>query len=226
MKLSTGQKRIVERVVNVFETGKPDGNYSLIAIFNDGPQDIEQITYGRSQTTEYGNLRELVQKYVAANGIYSKKLKPFAEKIGRVPLTDNQEFKDLLKKAAKEDVLMRKTQDTFFDERYYKPAMRWATNNGFILPLSALVIYDSFIHSGSILSTIRNTFPERPPVFGGNEIEWTTAYVNARHRWLSNHPREIVRKTVYRTQCFKDEIKRGNWTLSKLPIMANGVKVL
>jgi chitosanase len=148
------------------------------------------------------------------------------KKSGRVPLTDNHEFKDLLKKAGKEDVLMRKTQDTFFDERYYKPAMRWATNNGFILPLSALVIYDSFIHSGSIISTIRNTFPNVPPAFGGNEIEWTTAYVNARHKWLSNHPREIVRKTVYRTQCFKDEIKRGNWTLSKIPITANGVKVL
>lgn len=225
MKLSTGQKRVIERVVNVFETGKPAGNYNSIAIFNDGPQDIKQITYGRSQTTEYGNLRELVRKYVAANGTYSKKLKPFAEKIGRTPLTDDAEFKDLLKRAGKEDVVMQKTQDAFFEERYYKPAMKWAADNDFILPLSALVIYDSFIQSGSILSVIRNTFPERPPAFGGNEIEWTTSYVNARHKWLANHSREIVRKTIYRTQCFKDEINRGNWTLTKLPIAVNGVKV-
>lgn len=225
MKLTTGQKRLLERVINVFETGKPEGGYSAISIFNDGPHDIRQITYGRSQTTEYGNLRELVAKYVAANGIFSKKLKPFAEKVGSVPLTDDENFKSLLKQAAKEDPKMRATQDAFFDERYFKPAMKWAKNNGFILPLSALVIYDSFIHSGGILWVIRQLFPESPPAAGGNEIEWTTAYVNARHKWLTDHPRPAVQKTVYRTQCFKDEIKRGNWTLKTVPVNANGTKV-
>lgn len=225
MKLSAKHKRLVERVVNVFETGKPDGNYSAIAIFNDGPHDIRQITYGRSQTTEYGNLRELVQKYVAAKGKYSHKLKPFVEKIRRIPLTDDQEFKDLLKKAGKEDAVMQRAQDAFFEERYFKPAMKWATGNGFILPLSALVIYDSFIHSGGILGLIRNMFAESPPGAGGNEIEWTTAYVGARHKWLANHHRPVVRKTVYRTQFFKDEIKRGNWLLDKLPLKPNGVSV-
>lgn len=225
MKLSAKHKRLVERVVNVFETGKADGNYSAIAIFNDGPHDIRQITYGRSQTTEYGNLRELVRKYVAAKGKYSAKLKPFAEKVGSVALTDDAEFKDLLKKAGKEDVVMQQTQDAFFDERYFKPAMKWAKDNDFILPLSALVIYDSFIHSGGILWVIRNMFAESPPRAGGNEIEWTTAYVAARHKWLANHHRPIVQKTVYRTQCFKDEIKRGNWMLDKVPIKTNGVSV-
>jgi chitosanase len=78
MKLSTAQKRITERVINVFESGSPNGNYAAISIFADGPNDVRQITYGRSQTTEYGNLRELVRRYVAANGAFSKKLKPFA----------------------------------------------------------------------------------------------------------------------------------------------------
>jgi chitosanase len=167
-----------------------------------------------------------VQKYVESKGIYSKKLKSYAEKVGSVPLTDDANFKDLLKKAGKEDPLMRKTQDDFFDKRYYQPAIKWAKDNGFILPLSALVIYDSFIHSGGILWVIREMFGENPPISGGNEIEWTTAYVSARHLWLSNHHREPVRKTIYRTQCFKNEIKRGNWTLKTLPITANGVKVV
>lgn len=226
MKLSAKQKRLIERVVNVFETGKPDGNYAAIAIFSDGPHNLRQITYGRSQTTEYGNLRELVKKYAAAPGKYSAKLKPFVDKIGSVALTDNQEFKDLLKKAGKEDVVMQKTQDAFFDERYFKPAMKWTTANDFILPLSALVIYDSFIHSGGILWVVRNMFDESPPSAGGKEIEWTTAYVNARHKWLANHPRAVVQKTVYRTECFKNEIKRGNWLLDKVPIKANGVSVV
>lgn len=225
MKLTASQKRLIERVVNVFETGSVNGNYAAIAIFKDGPGNIEQITYGRSQTTEYGNLRELVQKYTGAGGIYSKKLNPFVEKIGKSALTDNEDFKDLLIKAGKEDPLMKKVQDTFFDERYYQPAIKWAADNDFILPLSALVIYDSFIHSGGILGVIRQMFPETIPKNGGNEIEWTTAYVVSRHRWLANHPREPVRRTTYRTQCFINEIARGNWVLGMVPITANGTKV-
>lgn len=120
---------------------------------------------------------------------------------------------------------MKKVQDAFFEERYYKPAIKWAKDNGFILPLSALVIYDSFIHSGSILGVIRQMFPESSPKNGGNEIEWTTAYVLARETWLRNHPREAVRKTTYRTQCFINEIARGNWVLGMVPINANGTRV-
>ncbi len=224
MKLSINQKRLCEKVVNVFETGSIAGNYSAIAIFSDGPNDIRQITYGRSQTTEYGNLRELIADYVAANGTFSKDLKKFADKIGSVPLTEDATFKDLLKKAGK-DAKMQQVQDAFFDKRYYKPSQKWATDNDFIFPLSGLVIYDSFIHSGGILWVIRQMFTENPPILGGNEMDWLTAYVDARHTWLSQHPREAVRKTIYRTQCFKDEIKRGNWNLGKLPILANGIKV-
>ena len=66
MNLSAGQKQIIERVINVFETGTVDGDYGAISIYSDGPHDVRQITYGRSQTTEYGNLRELVSRYGAA----------------------------------------------------------------------------------------------------------------------------------------------------------------
>ncbi len=225
MKLEKSTKRIIERVVNVFETGRPKGKYGAIAIFHDGPHDIRQITYGRSQTTEYGNLRELLKLYVDANGMFSKKLRPFAEKVGSEPLTDDNNFKKLLRDAGNKDPIMHNVQDNFFDKRYFKPAMKWAKQHDFIMPLSALVIYDSFIHSGRILWLIRQRFVESPPDLGGNEIEWTTAYIKARHTWLKNHHREAVRRTIYRTQTFKNEIKRGNWLLNQTPIRANGVKV-
>jgi len=77
MNLTAQQKRICEQVVNVFETGSTDGDYSNISIYNDGPNDIRQITYGRSQTTEYGNLHELVDLYASRNGLFSDKLRPF-----------------------------------------------------------------------------------------------------------------------------------------------------
>lgn len=225
MNLTPEQKRLIVRILNVFETGRPDGDYAAIAIFHDGPHDIRQITYGRSQTTEYGNLRELVQDYVAANGMFSAELAAFADDVGSVPLTDNREFKRLLRDAGRHDAVMRRVQDDFFDRRYFDPAMRWAEHRGFAEPLSALVIYDSFIHSGSILWLIRRRFAESPPSGGGNERTWTNEYVNARHDWLANHHRAAVRNTTYRTACFKREIARGNWDLSRVPVHTNGVDV-
>ena len=225
MQLSETQKRLIERIINVFETGTPDGDYSNISIYHDGPHDIRQITYGRSQTTEYGNLRRLVQDYVNAGGMFSQQLQPYAELVGSTPLTDDANFKNLLRRAGRLDPVMRGVQDRFFEEVYFSPAMRWADQHGFTLPLSALVIYDSFIHSGSILWPIRNMFPENPPSSGGDERAWIGAYVNARHRWLGSHPRSAVRSTTYRTQCFKREVQRGNWDLSQVPVNAHGTQV-
>jgi chitosanase len=152
-------------------------------------------------------------------------LKPFADQIGSTPLTDNTEFRNLLRKAGREDPVMRSTQDRFFDKRYFQPAIKWATDNGFTLPLSALVIYDSFIHSGRVLWPIREMFDESPPAAGGREKVWTAEYVKARKKWLSSHHRPPVRLTVYRMNCFQREIDRDNWDLSQVPINANGTNV-
>jgi chitosanase len=168
MQLTPAQKSIIERVINCFETGKADGDYGMISIYADGPHDIKQITYGRSQTTEYGNLRQLVQMYVDALGTFSGELQPYADKVGSEALVDDSNFKKLLRRAGREDVTMRRIQDEFFDKAYFTPAMKWADNHKFVLPLSALVIYDSFIHSGSILWIIRQKFPENVPDLGGD----------------------------------------------------------
>ena len=225
MNLTTQQKRICEQVINVFETGSVQGDYSSISIFPDGPGRIRQVTYGRSQTTEYGNLDELIQMYVDANGINSSQLRPYLEKIGVTALVDDSQFKRLLRDAGKNDPKMRQIQDTFFDKRYFQPAMAWAHDNGFTLPLSALVVYDSFIHSGSVPDFLRKRFPERTPAREGNEKTWVQEYVDTRNNWLANHSNAVLHPTVYRTQCFKQEISRGNWDLSQLPIKANGVNV-
>ena len=225
MKLTSNQKSVIERVINCFESGTADGNYGCISIYADGPHDIRQITYGRSQVTEYGNLRQLVQMYVEAGGIYSADLRPYADKVGSVPLVEDSEFRNLLRKAGREDPVMRMIQDRFFEKSYFNPAMKWADQHDFMLPLSALVIYDSFIHSGSILWLIRQRFAENPPDLGGDEKAWTRAYVRERHKWLTSHAREAVRASVYRTKDLKRQIDAENWTLEQLPIMANGVPV-
>jgi chitosanase len=225
MLLTEIQKRTCEQVVNVFETGKIEGDYGALVIFDDGPHRVRQITFGRSQTTEYGNLEELVQLYVNANGTFSEQLKPFVARIGVTPLVDDNAFKQLLQDAGRKDPVMRQIQDGFFEKRYFQPAMLWADTNGFTLPLSALVIYDSFIHSGGILDFLRKRFAEVPPANGGNEKSWIRQYVDVRQEWLATHTNKDLRATVYRTQCFEREIGRDNWNLSQLPIDANGMKV-
>jgi chitosanase len=225
MQLTALQKRLCEQVINVFETGAIAGDYGALVTYADGPHGIRQVTYGRSQTTEYGNLEELVQMYVDAHGMFSEQLRPFLAHIGVTPLADNKEFKQLLRDAGRKDSMMQRIQDDFFDKRYFQPAMQWADTNQFTLPLSALVIYDSFIHSGGVLGFLRKRFPETPPAKGGQEKTWIQHYVDVRQQWLATHPNKMLQGTVYRTQCFKREIARENWDLSQLPINANGVQV-
>lgn len=224
MTLSPAQRRIIERVLNTFETGRPEGRYDAIAIFPDGPNRIRQITYGKTQTTEYGNLRQLIEMYAGAGGQLSAELRPYVELIGRTPLVDDERFKQLLRQAGS-DPVMQRTQDAFFDRAYFQPALAWAERHGFTKALSMLVIYDSWIHSGRIRDDIRARFPERPPAFGGNEETWIAQYVAARHDWLTNHGNPVVRPSNYRTRDLMREVARANWDLAQLPILANGTPV-
>lgn len=218
-------KKLIEHVINVFETGIPGGKYSQITILADGKNGSRQITFGRSQTTEQGNLSKLIEMYIRNEGVYAEQFSKFIDKIGKQSLVDNKAFKELLKKSARDDVIMRNTQDEFFDLAYYNPAYEFFDKNGFVLPLSMLVIYDSYIHSGSVPTSLRKRFGEYPPAKGGDEKKWIYSYVDVRHQWLKYHTNPVVRRTIYRTQCFKDQIAADNWMLDKLPIIANGVKV-
>jgi chitosanase len=225
MNLTEQQKHICEQVINAFESGSGAGVYGAISIMDDGPHRVRQISYGRSQTTEYGNLEELLEMYVNNNGIYSAAMQPYLDKIGVTPLVDDAAFKKLLGDAGAKDPVMQRVQDQFFDLRYFQPAIQWLDDNGFKLPLSALVIYDSFIQSGSIMSWLRKRFPEPSPLNGGDERTWITQYVDTRHDWLATHSNPLLQVTVYRTNCLKNEIAKSNWDLSQLPVRAHDVDI-
>jgi chitosanase len=230
MPITSPQKQKILQVINVFETGNINGNYAAIALLLDGPpgadgKPIKQITYGRSQTTEFGNLKALLQQYIAAKGRFAAAFTPYLTRMGKRPsLCTDPDLLAALKEAGKSDPIMKSTQDVFFDQLYFQPAFNWFTGMRFTLPLSLLVIYDSYIQSGSVPAKIREKFAEAVPKNGGDEKIWIKQYVNARHDWLANHPKAIVRGTVYRTQCFKNALGRNNWDLS-LPVNANGTIV-
>ncbi len=218
------QKSKILQVVNVFETGTKQGKYDMLVIYADGINNTRQITYGRSQTTEQGNLKALLQLYVAKNGKFAVQFQPFINDIGKKSLVDNVVFKNLLRQSARQDVIMQQSQDEFFDKLYYQPAQHFFEKNLFKNALSMLVIYDSYIHSGSIPAFLRERFPENIPLNGGDEKKWIKQYVDTRHNWLANHSRKILQKTIYRTNCFKNLIASSNWDLFKV-IDANGTLI-
>jgi len=223
-------KTLIQHILNAMETGSAAGDYANISIMADGPGNTRQITYGRSQTTETGNLRKLVLKYIANNGKYAQSFKRYVDgtgddEIGINRLVHNSEFITLLKMAGTEDPIMISSQDEFFDEEYWTPAYMFFKRENFLFPLSMLVIYDSYIQSGRILEFLRQKFSEKTPLVGGNEKQWIHEYIDVRHQWMRTHQRPAVRASIYRTNDYKRLITQENWMLDQLPIMANGVKI-
>lgn len=213
----------IQSIVNVFETGSIKGDYGNISIYHDGPGMVKQVTYGRSQTTEYGNLKDLLVMYIAKNGKFAADLKNYIGIIGQKPLYNDNNFIEILKEAGS-DPIMISTQDEFFDKHYWQPAIKFCDVNGFVTPLAGLVVYDSYIHSGSILSFLRNRFEAKVPTAGGSEQVWITEYLNARKSWLSEHSNPILRKTVYRVNNMLTADHYQDWNLDN-SFNANGTNV-
>jgi chitosanase len=214
--ITQSEKQKIQKIVSVFETGSAIPRYSTLVVLPDGPRvngiRSLQITYGRFQVTEFGNLRLLIRMYCNSNGLLAELFQPYLPIIMRRPLHNDIKFKKLLKAAAQDDV-MQKTQDDFFDKYYWDPAFMFFKKNGFTLPLSMLVIFDSYIHSGGVPSWLRDDFKELPPARGGYEKDWIKAYVRTRDRWLEEHSDYVLRNTDYRTDCLLDLIRKEDWQL-------------
>jgi chitosanase len=231
MELAT--KNIIVSVINCFETGKPQGDYGNISVYSDGKNPrtgggFWQVTYGRSQTTEQGNLKKLLETYIANKGQFAEEIAMYMSFINE-PQTDgtawsnNRAVQALLKKMGNDPVMVT-TQDAFFDAEYFQPAMTWATENGFSLPLSILVIYDSFVHSGHILDFLRERFTEMPPIKGGDEKKWIAQYLEARYKWLKTNKLAALRVSSNRVSILQNQVKQGNWGLEN-SLIANGQKI-
>ena len=223
--ITPDKKALMRKVINVFENDSqsPNTDYSSIYIYPDGPGDRRQLTLGFG-ITEYGTMKKLVQVYINDSGKFADDFRPFLSKLGASPLVDNKDFRSLLVKASKEDVIFRAAEDKIFEDKYFMPALKFFNDNGFKEALSLMVILDSYIHSGSIPSFLRSRFPASTPARGGSEREWITQYVNVRHTWLANHSRTILRGTIYRTNFHKRQIANNNWNLEP-PLLVNGVKI-
>ncbi|RYD96838.1 MAG: peptidoglycan-binding protein, partial [Sphingobacteriales bacterium] len=202
-------KKKVKQCVGVFETSSLTPRYGLVALLHDGPNKVQQVTYGAHQTAETGGLGDLLRMYCYGEpykfGRYCKQLRPYIERIRTWKLAGDAEFVRLLKAAGNTCEVMQQCQEDFFDANYWRPAAQFFTVNGFILPLSMLVIYDSFIQSGGILSKLRERFAELVPAKGGDEKKWIAAYLAARDAFLEGSSNAAVRGSDYRTDCMLEQ---------------------
>jgi chitosanase len=218
----------IRRTLSVAETGRVEWDPSAVYIYADDNRfkpPRKQVTLSIGFTEGGGNLKKVLQRYIDKGGKLAAEFAPYLLSLGSGPtLAANKKFVDLLKEAGK-DAAMAKAQQECFDEFYLGPAFRWASSHGFALPISYMVIADSYLHSGSMLAFLMKKFPEKKPKDGGNEQAWIRAYTKARKEWLATHSNKILNKTVYRANCYIEQMERGNWEMRNYPIVMNGTRI-
>jgi len=140
------QKRTIQSIVNVFETGKATGNYGAVTF---SARDVGCLTYGRSQTTlASGGLALLIGEYCNTTGaLQAAALLPYLARLASRDRTldSDAKFTSLLRKAGT-DPAMHRVEDQFFDRDYWDPAICAAQRLAIETPLGSAVVYDSFIH--------------------------------------------------------------------------------
>ena len=200
-----------------------------MTVLADGKGGRRQVTLGIQFDEASGDLGRVLDLYAENGGRYAQELGRYRNLVDTgdsksTVLARDDAFKSLLR-AAGNDPVMQKAQDFIFASETWDPAQRWFDANGFTLPLSMLVISDSFLQSGSMLQFLRNRFKEVPPAQGGREKVFITDYTYVRNNWLFGHPNRAIHNSAYRTRCYLAQINSENWNLDSLPIVMNGVKV-
>lgn len=221
--LSELQKRTAQAIVNIFETGKPRGEYGQVTLL---PGDSGHLTYGRSQTTlASGNLHLLIKAYCeAADAAFAPALRQYLDRLAArdTGLDADAAFRGLLREAGA-DPVMHDVQDQFFDRVYWTPSVQDAGAVGIMTALGTGVVYDSHVQGSWRL--MRERTDARHGLTGdiGEEV-WISHYVGERRDWLANHPRAILHATVYRMDAFRELIDADTWDLA-LPLRVRGVLI-
>jgi chitosanase len=218
--LTVTQANTIQAIVNLFETGHVRGDYGQVAVLTG---DTGHLTFGRSQTTlGSGNLHRLLLRYCSSAGArFGRRLGVVLPQIEAQDARLDSDFKlHNVLRATADDPVMRELQDEFFDETYFRPAMKASERDGITLPLGRAVVYDSFVHGA--WSRIRARVDGTPATRG--QQEWVTEYVEARRAWLNTHPRPDLRASVYRIDALKRLMVLGQWGL-ELPIVVRGAEI-
>lgn len=225
------QKCVIQAIVNVFETGKPSGDYARVAL---AKGDAGHLSYGRSQASlASGNLSRLVRDYCEEPGaLHARELSAYLPLLESRDLTlDSDAGLHALLRDAGADPAMYRAQDAIFDRVYWEPAVRAAQATGIETALGIAVVYDSFIHGGWVrmrdaTAASLGVPAAQPQILAGGRSEpgWIGRYISVRRNWLASHANPLLRLTTYRVDTFAVLVAAGNWTLA-LPLDAHGVRI-
>ena len=217
------QKKCAQAIVNIFETGRIEGDYGKVTLLHGDPG---HLTYGRSQTTlASGNLYLLVKAYIETPGAeFAVALEGYMSRLaGRDTSLDvDYRLRGFLRDAGG-DPVMQTVQDEFFDRVYWKPSLQASERTGIGTGLGAAVVYDSRVH-GSWGRMRDRTTEQHGPFEAVGEKGWIESYVSVRREWLATHSIPILRRTVYRMDSFLKLIEEEKWGL-ELPIHVRGIAI-
>lgn len=215
------QKRAIDSVLSIFETGRlpsPE-SYSTCTVLADGAG----ISYGKHQSTDRAGSLDLVcRRYIELGGARASELNAYlgylssnesAKVNPKGPYPDwLRALMSLLRDLGRE-ALMQRCQDEVFDRVYFAPAVKHCNELGLQKALSLLTIYDTCIHSGPGRVASHRQAIGPAPIAGADEKAWIKAYVAERRAWLLRSSNELVRKTIYRPDAISKLIAADNWDL-------------
>lgn len=217
------QKAAALAIVNIFETGRPQGEYGKVTLLENDPG---HLTYGRSQTTlASGNLYLLIRDYCGnSDSQFGGEFKAYLDRLEDKDLSLDKDFafRNLLREAG-DDPIMQSVQDEFFDRAYWVPAIKSCEYIGVESALGTAVVYDSRIH-GSWHRRRDETIAKYKSLAEIGEQGWIAKYVAVRDNWLRNHPNQLLRKTVYRMEAFRKLIDENRWEL-ELPFAVRSFQI-
>ena len=221
--LTEQQVKTAQAIVNIFETGHPQGDYGQVTVL---AGDSGHLTYGRAQTTlASGNLYLLIKDYCETPGArLAAELQVYLERLRNRDTSLDREvrLRQLLRQAG-DDSVMHDVQDQFFDRVYWTPSVHAASALGIRTGLGTTVVYDSRLH-GSWERMRDRTIDRYGAARDIGEEIWGGHYVAVRMEWLSTHSNALLRKTVYRMQAFRKLIDQGKWAL-ELPLFVRGIRI-
>ncbi len=221
--LTTMQKKTAEGIINLLETSEVLGDYGKVTLI---PGDPGHLSFGRSQTTlGSGNLFKLLHRYCSNSGAhFSARLSTYLPRFQETDLSLDHDLKlHNLLRASADDPVMRDSQDSFFDECFWQPAVRAAEREGISCPLGTALVYDGHVH-GSWKMMRNRTNEQAGSVTNAGEQDWLKAYVEQRRTWLATNSRADLRATVYRMDSFARLIKQGYWGL-ELPLVVRDKEI-
>jgi chitosanase len=196
------QKTIADQFISIFENGTTDIQYEYIEDFND----TRGYTAGRAGfTSGTGDMLMVIKEYTIKKP--NNSLTPYInelERLFQIYKNNNYELSnesanienlDGLKEAWIENAkfkLFRDIQDKVVDDIFFYPSVEICDMIGLKMPLSLLVIYDSYVQHGKIgldklVKKATDITNNQTPKDGADELTWLKNFVLNRKTVLESN---------------------------------------